>query len=216
MTMSVRYKKSLDQETIFLINQLSTISISNAQESMADNSNIRQATLNLKSSLSERGEQELLDLLITAFQKAESVYKISLFESEWRVWGLPWSPQVSYYKELEKVKKFLDRPEDHQSPATARYWSVNEERHWLHDRLCQFENSLHKAVVFHSEELKNLAPSPFNFNQYLNSNREVIKRLCQLIYGLIDSLISAYPTEFMERLNWLAKKVGLPCTASQI
>lgn len=203
---NARYKQSLDQEAADVISRLSNVSIINAQRLMDEGSNLRQITYNMKNNLIENDKPELLAQLESAVKQAESTLRLSVFESEWGVFGNAWSPETGYLNHLVRMKDFLDKPDLNQSQTTAKCWSPNEERHWLHDKLYSFEESLSKSLIAYTDELKNISSDQYHFNQYLYRNKTGMKRLCQLIYWLIDNDISAYPADFMERLNWLAGK----------
>ncbi len=198
---NARYKKSLDQEADEVISVLSKVSINNAQSLMAEGSDLRQVVLHMKSNLIENKKSNLLARLEGAEEQAEATLRLSVFEFEWGIFGNAWSPDTGYFNHLVRVRNFLDKPEQNQSKATAKHFSPNEERHWVHDRLYSFEGSLSKNLIKYTDELKFISS-----DQYFRKNKVSMKRLCQLIYWLVDNGISAFPVDFMERLNWLAGK----------
>lgn len=203
---NARYKKSLDQEADEVISVLSNVSINNAQSLMAEGSDLRQVVLNMKNNLIEHEKSNLLARLEDAEKQAEATLRLSVFEFEWGIFGNAWSPDTGYFNHLVRVRNFLDKPEQNQSKGTAKHFSPNEERHWVHDRLYSFEESLSKNLIKYTDELKFLSSDHYKFNQYFRNHKVSMKRLCQLIYWLVDNDISAFPVDFMERLNWLAGK----------
>lgn len=203
---NARYKKSLDQEADDVISRLSNVSIDNAQILMQEGSVLLQVVSSMKNKLIVNDKKLLLAQLEKATNQAQSVLRLSVFESEWGIFGRPWSADTGYLNHLVRMKNFLDSPDLNQSNLTAKYWSPNEERHWLHDKLYSFEESLSKHLMTFTDELKNISYDEYLFNDYLYRNKIAMKRLCKLIYWLIDNGISAHPANIMERLNWLAGK----------
>ena len=124
---------------------------------MAEGSDIRELVLNIKNNLIQHDNPNLLAKLEDAVKQAETVLRLSVFESEWGIFGSAWSPDTGYLNHLVRVKNFLDESEGYQSQMTAKYWSPKDERHWLHDKLYYFEDSLSKNLIYYSDELKKLA-----------------------------------------------------------